>query len=139
MVSLVTWCHFQFPCSHFTDRRPFSFILQLLRCKNLHKVVSLSELCCEDSETNSVGFFSYLPISAPGMPGESFESADGFFLILPNITPLLDWIRGSHLLASAFSNIMLSIYCVSLPQGLEFILPYWSSTSWHVNKLGFPT
>lgn len=90
MVSLVTGCNFQFPCSHFTNCRPISFILQLLRHKNLHKVVSLSELCHEDSEANSVGFFSYLPISALGVPGGSNESADGFFLILPSIIPLLD-------------------------------------------------
>lgn len=30
-------------------------------------------------------------------------------------------------------------FTVLVLQGLDFISPYWSSTSWHVNKLGFPT
>lgn len=141
MVSLVTGSNFQFPSSHFTNCRPFSFILWLLRHKNLPKVVSLSELCHQDSEANSVGFFSYLPISAPGVPGGSYESADGFYLILPNITPLLAWIRDSHLLhlCSAAPCWWLSIYSALLPQGLDFIQPCWSSASWHFSKLGFPT
>lgn len=141
MVSLVTGCNFQFACSHFTNCRPFSN-LQLLRHKNLHKVVSLSELCHGDSEANAVGFFSCLPISAPGMPGGSYESSDGFFLILPNITPIarLDQSVIYWHLCSAALCLWLSICSFIPPQGLDFIQPFWSSaSSWHINKLGFPT
>lgn len=142
MVSLVTGCNFLFPSSHFTNCRPFSFILYLLRHKNLQKVVSLSELCHEDSEANSVGFFSCLPISAPGMPGGSHESSDVFFLSYP--TSLHCQIRSESVicwhLCSAASCLWLSIYSFILPQGLDFIQPCWSSaSSWHVNNLGFPT